>query len=180
MWMKKQMPLRKGQKYIFCERHGLSRGTTTLTISGTIPIAAPFTMVEQTSKFDSLGGGNIGTGFYVAFCFFFSFWDCFKEGHIQLSNQGSGWKGSKTYLKTHEYCKIHRKPSSFSLLNYLFEKNIFHRSIQLLERVYQAFFPIKNCFIFEKCKDPHQFGYTIMISSLIVFVFNHAFYQPLP
>ena len=60
-------------------------------------------------------------------------------------------KSPKTIGKI-QYCKIHRKTSSFRSLNNLVEKYKVHRSIQLVEMGFAPFFRIKNNMILRKLR----------------------------
>ena len=71
-------------------------------------------------------------------------------------------------------CKI----SSFSLLNNIVEKYKFHRSVHLVEKMFHAFFRIKNDFMVKMSRQK-QFRYKCLILSLIIFPpFCLHFLQP--
>ena len=61
---------------------------------------------------------------------------------------------TENLLKKTQNCKFHHKTSSFRSLNNLVEKYKVHRSIQLFERIFLAFFRVNNGFILKMLR--HQ------------------------
>ena len=80
------------------------------------------------------------------------FWKLSFRGKYKEFRTRIWTQKSPKFIEKIQNCKIHRKTSSFRSLNNLVEKYKVHRSIQLVEIGFAAFFRIKNNIILRKLR----------------------------